>query len=155
MLQIARNITTNEMANMLRYSYLRGPDGRFRNPFDQGCKKNCSDFLINGYNEDIECIEESREPEGIGMISMTRSANITNGVSHAHQTNVDGVVIDVNKNSSSHQGHIHSSQCSHSHSQSQNQSQSQSRSQNHTNSHIPLGLGVGLGRNVSHSAVVS
>lgn len=152
MLQIARNITTNEMANMLRYSYLRGPDGRFRNPFDQGCKKNCTDFLINGYNEDIECIEESREPEGIGMISMTRSANLTNGASHAHQTNVDGhVIIDVSSNS--HQGHIHSSQCSQS--QSQSQIQSQSHSQNHANSHIPLGLGVGLGRNVSRSAVVS
>ncbi|GFP89369.1 protein s-acyltransferase 24 [Phtheirospermum japonicum] len=85
--QIARNITTNEMANVMRYSYLRGPGGRFRNPYDHGCKKNCSDFLINGYNEDVEYTEESRESEGIGMIRMTRNASHPNGASHAHQTN--------------------------------------------------------------------
>ncbi|KAK9110814.1 hypothetical protein Sjap_018874 [Stephania japonica] len=51
---IARNITTNEMANVIRYGYLRGPDGRFRNPYNHGCRKNCSDFLINGYTNDDE-----------------------------------------------------------------------------------------------------
>ncbi|KAJ6435751.1 hypothetical protein OIU84_000883 [Salix udensis] len=65
--QISRNITTNEMANALRYSYLRSQGGRFRNPFDHGCKKNCSDFLVNGYNEDVECFEDSSHSEGIGM----------------------------------------------------------------------------------------
>lgn len=52
--QIARNITTNEMANARRYGYLRGPDGRFRNPYNHGCLKNCSDFLIHGYTDDNE-----------------------------------------------------------------------------------------------------
>ncbi|KAF3435835.1 hypothetical protein FNV43_RR22927 [Rhamnella rubrinervis] len=52
--QIARNITTNELANALRYGYLRGPDGRFRNPYNHGCRKNCSDFLIQGYTDDNE-----------------------------------------------------------------------------------------------------
>ncbi|PKU87337.1 probable protein S-acyltransferase 23 [Dendrobium catenatum] len=52
--QIARNITTNEMANSARYSYLRGPDGRFRNPYNLGCKRNCTDFLIHGYSNDDE-----------------------------------------------------------------------------------------------------
>ncbi|KAK4438041.1 putative protein S-acyltransferase 23 [Sesamum alatum] len=52
--QIARNITTNEVANAIRYGYLRGPDGRFRNPYNHGCWKNCSDFLINGYTNDDE-----------------------------------------------------------------------------------------------------
>ncbi|GJN25395.1 hypothetical protein PR202_gb13217 [Eleusine coracana subsp. coracana] len=47
-LQIARNITTNEVANRSRYSYLLGPDGRFRNPYNQGCQRNCTDFLVNG-----------------------------------------------------------------------------------------------------------
>ncbi|KAL0340464.1 UNVERIFIED_CONTAM: protein S-acyltransferase 24 [Sesamum radiatum] len=138
--QIARNITTNEMANVLRYSYLRGPSGRFRNPYDHGCKKNCSDFLINGYNEDIECIEESTESEGIGMMHMTRNSNHQNGVSHAHHGN-GHLVIDVNKNSNSHHGHVHASHCSHSHSQGQGT--------------VPLGLGIGLGRNVARSAAVS
>ncbi|GFP86830.1 probable protein s-acyltransferase 23 [Phtheirospermum japonicum] len=52
--QIARNITTNEVANAIRYGYLRGPDGRFRNPYNHGCWKNCSDFLINGHTDDDE-----------------------------------------------------------------------------------------------------
>ncbi|GBG61551.1 hypothetical protein CBR_g22348 [Chara braunii] len=51
--QIARNITTNEMANQHRYTYLRGPDGRFLNPFDRGCSKNCGDFLLHGVTEDV------------------------------------------------------------------------------------------------------
>ncbi|KAJ4843104.1 hypothetical protein Tsubulata_002881 [Turnera subulata] len=52
--QIARNITTNELANAVRYGYLRGPDGRFRNPYNHGCRKNCADFLIQGYTDDDE-----------------------------------------------------------------------------------------------------
>eukprot|EP00897_Mesotaenium_endlicherianum_P001224 jgi/Mesen1/1129/ME000123S00302 len=52
--QIGRNITTNEMANAHRYGYLRGPDGRFFNPFDRGYLLNCSDFFLHGQNEDVE-----------------------------------------------------------------------------------------------------
>ncbi|KAF8404780.1 hypothetical protein HHK36_009669 [Tetracentron sinense] len=52
--QIARNITTNELANAARYGYLRGPDGRFRNPYNHGCRKNCADFFIHGYTDDNE-----------------------------------------------------------------------------------------------------
>ncbi|QCD84219.1 probable protein S-acyltransferase 23 [Vigna unguiculata] len=51
---IARNVTTNELANSSRYDYLRGPDGRFRNPYDHGCWKNCADFLSLGYTNDDE-----------------------------------------------------------------------------------------------------
>ena len=54
MMQIARNITTNELANAVRYGYLRGPDGRFRNPYNHGCRKNCADFIIRGYTDDEE-----------------------------------------------------------------------------------------------------
>lgn len=144
MVQISRNITTNEMANALRYNYLRGPGGRFRNPYDHGCKKNCSDFLINGYNEDIECSEESAEGEGIGMIQMAASSALQNGACHSQQTNGnDHVVINVNKNTSSHQNHVHSSHCNH-HNSSKNKSES-----------VPLGLGMGLGRNAGRTAVVS
>ncbi|KAF4379580.1 hypothetical protein F8388_023597 [Cannabis sativa] len=50
--QIARNITTNELANAIRYGYLRGPDGKFRNPYNHGFRKNCGDFLIKGYTDD-------------------------------------------------------------------------------------------------------
>lgn len=68
-MQIARNITTNEMANSLRYAYLKGSDGRFRNPYDSGCRKNCVDFLLNGYNEDIEVPWEPIQQHG-GVIQM-------------------------------------------------------------------------------------
>ncbi|XP_074328124.1 putative protein S-acyltransferase 23 isoform X2 [Apium graveolens] len=51
--QISRNITTNELSNRLRYRYLQGPDGRFHNPYDRGLLKNCSDFLIRGYTDDV------------------------------------------------------------------------------------------------------
>lgn len=146
--QISHNITTNEMANAMRYSYLRGPGGRFRNPYDHGIKKNCSDFLINGYNEDLECLEESSNPEeGIGMMQMTRSSNITNGEPRSHSDYAKGngnshVVINVNSNSTNSKthhghsnGHVHSSHCSHS-------NQGKTR-----NDSIPAGLGLGLGRN--------
>ncbi|KAG8070056.1 hypothetical protein GUJ93_ZPchr0006g46383 [Zizania palustris] len=80
--QISRNLTTNEMANALRYSYLRGPGGRFRNPFDHGVRKNCSDFLLKGYNEDIERVEQTLQSDvELGMIQMTRGAVSQNGES--------------------------------------------------------------------------
>ena len=141
--QISRNITTNEMTNVMRYSYLKGPGGRFRNPYDHGCKKNCSDFLINGYNEDTEYTEELIPPEGIGMVHMTRNSTLQNGVGHSHtQTNGNGhVVINVNKSSKTHQAHVHSSHCSHS-----NHGKSES---------VPVGLGLGLGRNTTRSVVAS
>ncbi|XP_042481834.1 protein S-acyltransferase 24-like isoform X2 [Macadamia integrifolia] len=140
--QISRNITTNEMANAMRYSYLRGPSGRFRNPYDHGIRKNCRDFLINGYNEDVECIEEPNH-EDIGMMQMARNSNVQNGEVHSHHGNINGhVSVDVDsKNSTTHRGHTHSSQCNH-------------------NSHgkangIPLGLGIGLGQKNAGSVVAS
>lgn len=53
-MQISRNITTNESMNATRYGYLQGKDGRFRNPYNHGFVKNCSDFLIRGYTDDDE-----------------------------------------------------------------------------------------------------
>lgn len=138
------------MANAMRYSYLRGPGGRFRNPYDHGIKKNCSDFLINGYNEDVECIEElGNSEEGIGMMHMARSSNLANGDSHTHTEYARGngnghhaINVDSNSNSTNSKihhghinGHVHSSHCSHN---------------NHgktRNDNAPLGLGLGLGRN--------
>ncbi|KAJ4842888.1 Protein S-acyltransferase 24 [Turnera subulata] len=132
--QISRNITTNEMANALRYSYLRGPGGHFRNPFDHGLKKNCSDFLINGYNEDVEYVEDSIHSEGIGMMQMARNSNLQNGDAHSHLANGNGHVA-INLENKQRQGHAHSAHCSHS-----NQGKSK------TEGGVPLGLGIGLGR---------
>lgn len=132
------------MANMMRYNYLRGNGGRFRNPYDHGCKKNCSDFLINGYNEDIEVAEEPSSAaaadqfDGINMMPMTASSlalNLQNGGpiasaaaaaaaagsgggGYSHQTNGNG-------------HHVHSPGCSHGKPKTES---------------VPLGLGLGLGR---------
>ncbi|XP_010913354.1 protein S-acyltransferase 24 [Elaeis guineensis] len=124
--QISRNITTNEMANAVRYSYLRGPGGRFRNPYDHGIRKNCSDFLLNGYNEDVECPEQTTPSAEMGMIQMTRRTNIQNGGTHSQRGNGNGhVCIDVHSNN----GHVNSLQC------------------NHNGKTDGVALGLGLGRN--------
>ena len=39
--QVARNVTTNELANWHRYKYLQDGNGRFYNPFNKGMKANC------------------------------------------------------------------------------------------------------------------
>lgn len=44
--QVARNITTNEMANWPRYRYLRAADQSFTNPFDRGWRRNCLDAVF-------------------------------------------------------------------------------------------------------------
>jgi len=132
--QIARNITTNEMANSMRYGYLRGPGGKFRNPFDHGVRKNCSDFMLNGYNEDVEqLLHASRADEEIGMIQMT-SAVSQNGEGHSHHGDgTDHACVDSHANPNSH-GHGGSSQCC-DHNKKSDKTQ------------FPFGLGLGLGRN--------
>ncbi|KMZ56706.1 putative protein S-acyltransferase 23 [Zostera marina] len=52
--QISQNITTNESSNAHRYNYLQGQGGQFRNPYNHGIKKNCSNFFIYGYTSDEE-----------------------------------------------------------------------------------------------------
>jgi palmitoyltransferase len=44
-MQIARNTTTNEVANWTRYKYLHDEDGTFNNPFDKGCRQNCAEAM--------------------------------------------------------------------------------------------------------------
>ncbi|KAJ0984321.1 hypothetical protein J5N97_002677 [Dioscorea zingiberensis] len=136
--QIARNVTTNEMANAMRYAYLRGPGGRFRNPFDHGVRRNCTDFFIKGYSEDIERPEEPSSSEEIGMLPITRNTNLHNGECHTHHTNGNGHVCNdaEPKNSKSHVNSSHSNH--HNHDKTEK---------------VPLGLGFGLGRNnVRHNA---
>ncbi|OVA19189.1 zinc finger protein [Macleaya cordata] len=151
--QISRNITTNEMANAMRYSYLRSPTGRFRNPYDHGIRKNCSDFFFKGYNEDVECIDEPSDSEGIGMVQISRNSNLQNGENHSHHSTGNGhISVDVDsKNTRHQQGHVHSSQCNHN---------NHNNSSDHKKTHgqaseggVPLGLGLGLGRNHSRSVV--
>lgn len=132
------------MANVMRYSYLKGPGGRFRNPYDHGFKKNCSDFLINGYNEDVEYVEDSAHSEGIGMTHMVRASNLQNGNMHSHQPAENGhIAINVGSTSSNgHHGHVHSSHCSHNHGKAKRDN-------------VPMGLGLGLGRSGARSVAAS
>ncbi|KAK1269510.1 S-acyltransferase TIP1 [Acorus gramineus] len=137
--KISRNITTNEMANMMRYNYLRGPGGRFRNPYDHGFKRNCYEFLINGYNEDVERMDQpsTTHLDEIRMLPMTRTTSTQNEDIHSNIANGNGgghVSIEVDtKGTTRPQGHVHSANCNH-------------NSDGKTNG-VPLGLGFGLGRN--------
>ncbi|KAA3486048.1 protein S-acyltransferase 24-like isoform X1 [Gossypium australe] len=108
--QISRNITTNEMANIMRYSYLRGADGQLRNPYDHGCWKNCSDFMINGYNEDVPIAENSANSEETGMIQIPRDSNMQNSNLHALTDRNGRIAVHVNSsNTNAHHGPVHSS----------------------------------------------
>ncbi|CAL9047679.1 protein S-acyltransferase 24 [Musa acuminata AAA Group] len=135
--QISRNITTNEMANAMRYSYLRGPGGRFRNPYDHGIRKNCLDFFIKGYNEDVELPDQTQPSEGTGMIQMTRSTDLQNGENHLHQSGNGHICVDVQTKNSRPHGHANSLKCCHN---------------NNKIDGAPLGLGLGLGRNNRHNS---
>nr|GMD95089.1 protein S-acyltransferase 24 [Ipomoea batatas] len=141
--QISQNITTNEVANSTRYSYLRDEAGQFRNPYDHGVKKNCSDFLINGYNEDIVYTEEeSACPEGDETRHIAQSSTFQTSAAR-HQGNGNGhVVLDVNK-STSRQNHVQSFNCS------------RHLSSKLKTGYLPLGLGIGLGRSIFRTALVS
>lgn len=101
---------------MMRYTYLRDSRGRFENPYDHGLRKNCSDFLIKGYNDDVQ----RASVEGTGMVSMSRNGNSThnNGPSSINRV-----------------GHQHSSQCC-----------DQNHDKRDTANDTPSGLGLGLGR---------
>lgn len=41
--QVSKNVTTNELANWHRYGYLHDASGDFHNPFDRGCRANCTE----------------------------------------------------------------------------------------------------------------
>lgn len=133
--QIARNITTNEMTNAIRYSYLKGPGGRFRNPYDHGCQKNCTDFLILGYNEDTEIAWQPLQQDGTGTVQMSRHAASSNALGSVKSVDVQDK-SSVDKSSGNCNVNGHSSCCNHIHGQSEV---------------VPLGLGLGLGRsNLGH-----
>ncbi|KAG6472882.1 hypothetical protein ZIOFF_070360 [Zingiber officinale] len=135
--QIARNITTNEMSNAMRYSYLRGPGGRFQNPYDHGTRKNCSDFLFKGYNEDVELPDQTPAAQELGMIQMTRSPNAQNGENHSHQVSNGHVCADAQAKDTKHVNH---SKCC-------------NGNNNSKSNGVPLGLGLGfgLGRSNRHN----
>lgn len=65
-------------------------------------------FLINGYNEDIVCVEQPVHSEGIEMIPMIFNTNLQKSENHSHHTNSKGQVsIDVDPKTCKPQGHEH------------------------------------------------
>jgi palmitoyltransferase ZDHHC13/17 len=120
------------MANSMRYAYLRGPGGRFRNPYDHGIRKNCSDFLLNGYNEDTERLDQTlHTDEEMGMIQMTRAVS-QNGDNHLHHGNGTEHSCADSQASPKPHSQVGSPQCC-----------DHSKRTDRT----LLGLGLGLGRN--------
>jgi len=63
--QIARNLTTNELANWHRYKYLIRKDGGFRNPFDRGLLRNCLEVLLPDVNgrQPVSMLEDPADLE--------------------------------------------------------------------------------------------
>ena len=52
--QVAQNVTTNELSNVHRYSYLKSADGSFSNPFDRGSyARNLRAFFLAGKKEPL------------------------------------------------------------------------------------------------------
>eukprot|EP00850_Spirogloea_muscicola_P020720 SM000224S07108 [mRNA] locus=s224:171755:177226:- [translate_table: standard] len=95
--QIGRNITTNELANSHRYGYLKGPDGRFYNPYDRGVIQNCTDLLVRGHNEDIELPWQSQKPvvplmtRLVGRKTCNRSSCDHNGHAAHAEDDIEGI----------------------------------------------------------------
>ena len=69
-MQIAKNATTNEMANWTRYKYLHGPDGGFRNPFDRGWRANCGEALCGRRPPPVQLLPASIESTSLLMARM-------------------------------------------------------------------------------------
>ena len=68
--QIARNITTNELANWHRYKYLKDAEGQFKNPFDKGCKTNCTDALFPAQTPPAPFAILHDQPETMSLLKM-------------------------------------------------------------------------------------
>lgn len=136
--QIARNITTNEVANSMRYNYLKSTDGRFKNVYDHGIRKNCSEFWLTGFSSDLEVSSASPRANRGGLIQMMEHPPGHNSnAHHAHAHNNGSTVVqDQGVKSASGGGshhHVHGAGCQHSHGQG--------------GGPAPVGLGLGLGTN--------
>ena len=103
----------------MKYSYLKAPNGQFHNPYDHGCRKNCSDFLIKGYQEDVEVMvlpqqNSSFQQNGVNlqMGEISRSpSNLPSSSSSSSAVSSNGTKAHYHQHSSSciHSNHGHSS----------------------------------------------
>jgi len=82
---IFSNLTTNERINTFKYHYLRGPDGNFSNPFDQGKWGNFLNFFRcrKDLEPDISPIPPENNEELIAA-SMRAHGHGHGGHGHSH-----------------------------------------------------------------------
>lgn len=139
-MQIARNVTTNEVANSHRYSYLRSGDGRYFNPYDKGMRANCAEFLSKGYTTDVDVPWTVPTDPPMQIPQLLSRAH-----SHEHATpsaGANGVTGGGFLGSLFGKGHVHSSSCNHEH---DNGHAHNDVEKGQSNGPLGLGLGQGLG----------
>jgi hypothetical protein len=140
LLQIARNVTTNEIANSHRYSYLRSGDGRYFNPYDKGIQANCAEFLAKGYTTDVDVPWTSPvDPQ----MQIPQPISHSHGHNHATPSaNVNGPMGAGFLGSLFGKVHVHSSSCNHEH---DNGHAHVDAAKGQGSGPLGLGLGQGLG----------
>lgn len=69
-LQVAKNVTTNELSNWQRYRYLKDERGHFKNPFDRGVRQNCLDNCNPGTTEGAPVVEAGDRAESMSLLKM-------------------------------------------------------------------------------------
>jgi palmitoyltransferase len=65
--QVARNVTTNELANWHRYKYLQDGSGGFSNPFNRGIRTNCWEAFHPGATP-VAPMMLAREQDALGCM---------------------------------------------------------------------------------------
>ena len=60
LLYAAMNLTTNEMFNYNRYSYLKNGRGKYYNPFSRGIVYNLAEFFL--------CVQPADAPEELNAL---------------------------------------------------------------------------------------
>lgn len=73
--QVARNVTTNELANWHRYKYMHGTDGDFHNPFDRGWRQNCADTCKPQNAPASPFVLRGEESETMALLAMEQGEN--------------------------------------------------------------------------------
>lgn len=66
--QVARNVTTNELANWHRYKYLQDGSGGFSNPFNRGIRANCIEAFHPASTPSAPMMLQ-RDPEALSCLA--------------------------------------------------------------------------------------
>lgn len=84
--QVARNVTTNELANWARYRYMKDDHGDFHNPFDRGVRQNCIDTMWPEASKPAPMVLPDGQQETMSLLKMEQGQwSSTNSSSKAGQ----------------------------------------------------------------------